>query len=75
MPEQEHAEENLLIVEEEQVGTSNGYPLMEGVRYGRSPITENWYKMTRWEDRGDGNVRAISKQEVDQNEVEEAISR
>lgn len=71
----EPQQENLLIVEEEQVGTQNGYPLMEGVRYGQSPITENWYKLTRWEDRGDGHLRAISKEEVNESEVEEAIGQ
>jgi hypothetical protein len=59
------AQHNPLIVEQERVGTRNGYPLMEGERYGKSPVTDNWYRMSRWEDRGDGRVKAIQKTEVD----------
>jgi len=67
--------DELLTVESERVGTSNGYPLMEGVRYSKSPISDQWYRLTRWEHRGDGKQRAIQKEPVDESTVEEAIER
>ncbi len=67
--------DELLTVEEERVGTSNGYPVMEGVRYSKSPITDQWYRLTRWEKRGDGKQRAIEKEPVDESTVEEEIGR
>lgn len=77
MPETqpEPEDENLLIVEEERVGTSNGYPLMAGERYGKSPFGDRWYCVTRWEDRGNDKIRAVEKEEVSLGEVEEAIER
>lgn len=75
MPEVESEQENLLIVEEEQVGTRNGYPLMKGERYGQSPLSDTWYRLTRWEDHGGNKLRAVEKEEVDESEVEEVIGR
>lgn len=67
--------DELLTVEEEQIGTRNGYPLMEGERYSKSPISDQWYRLTRWEKRGDGKQRAVEKKPVDESTVEEAIER
>jgi len=67
--------DELLTVEEERVGTRNGYPLMEGVRYGKSPISDQWYRVTRWEQRGEEKIRAVEKEEVSLAEVEENIER
>jgi len=64
-------EDHPLVEEQERAGTENGYPVFEGVRYGRSPMTGNWYRMSRWEDRGDGHVRAIQKEEIDESEAPE----
>lgn len=60
-----------LIEEQERVGTDNGHPVFEGVRYGYSKLTGNWYRMSKWQDRGDGRVRAIRKEEIDESEAPE----
>lgn len=41
----------------------------EGEKYLRSPMTGQWYRVTRWVDKGDGKFVAISKDEVDESEV------
>lgn len=48
--------------------------MSDGVRYGYSQLTDTWYRVTDWEDLGDGKIRAKSKEEVDRKEVpQEAI--
>ncbi len=54
--------DELLTVESERVGTSNGYPVMEASATVTSPITDQWYRLTRWEKRGDGKQRALEKE-------------
>jgi len=46
-----------------------GYSVHEGERYAKSPITGEWYRVTKWEDRGDGQIRALEKEPVDESEV------
>lgn len=38
-------------------------------RYGKSPVTGQWYRVTEWEDVGDGKMVAKSKEPVDEDEV------
>jgi len=42
-----------------------------GVCYAKSPVTGNWYRVTEWEDRGDGKIVAEQKQQVDKDDVPE----
>lgn len=58
-----------LLVHETRVDERNGYPVMRGERYAQSPLTGNWYRLTRWEDRGDGKFVAIAKQQCDETAV------
>lgn len=38
-------------------------------RYGYSQLTDTWYRVTDWDDLGDGKIRAKSKEEVDREDV------
>lgn len=38
-------------------------------RYGRSPITGTWYRVTEWTDLGDGTMLAKEKEPVHESEV------
>jgi len=38
-------------------------------RYGYSRLTDTWYRVTDWEDLGDGKIQAKSKEEVPREEV------
>lgn len=45
-----------------------------GERYAKSPLTGNWYLVTKWEERPDlekGRIVARQKEEVDESEVPE----
>lgn len=42
-------------------------------RYGYSRLTGRWYRVTDWEDLGDGKIVAKSKEEVPREEVPEAF--
>jgi len=53
--------------------TRNGYPVKEGKQYAKSPVTGNYYVVTKWEDRGDGKMRAINKREIDEEELPEGV--
>ncbi|NUB91180.1 hypothetical protein HT576_09120 [Haloterrigena sp. SYSU A121-1] len=49
--------------------------LSEDVRYGKSPLTGNWYRVTEWEE-VDGHPERIiadEKVEVDESEVPESV--
>jgi hypothetical protein len=37
-----------------------------GERYAHSPVTDQWYRVTRWIDRGDGEILALDKEAVDE---------
>ena len=39
----------------------------------KSPVTGEWYRVTRWEDVGDGKVRALEKETIDESEVPEPV--
>lgn len=38
-------------------------------RYGYSQLTDTWYRVTDWDDLGDGKIQAKSKEEVDREDV------
>ncbi len=38
-------------------------------RYGYSRMTDTWYRVTEWDDLGDGKIRAKSKEPVDREDV------
>lgn len=38
-------------------------------RYGYSEMTDTWYRVDDWEDLGDGEILATSKEEVPKEEV------
>ena len=40
-----------------------------GIRYAKSPMTGNYYRVTAWVDHGDGKIQAREKYEVDKSEV------
>lgn len=46
-----------------------------GERIMRSPIDGTWYRVTKWRDKGDGKVQAIAKEELDEDEIGEAIEQ
>jgi hypothetical protein len=48
---------------------SDGTTVEEGIRYAKSPITGNYYRVTKWIDLGDGKIKARDKHEVDRDEV------
>lgn len=53
--------------------TRNGYPVKEGKRFAKSPVTGAVYVVTKWENRGDGRMCAIQKREADEDEIPEGI--
>ena len=38
-------------------------------RYGYSILTDTWYRVTEWDDIGDGRIQAKSKEEVPREDV------
>lgn len=42
-------------------------------KYGRGAVTGQWYRVTEYEDLGDGKLIAKSKQEVDRDEVPQHV--
>lgn len=40
-----------------------------GERYARSPMTGNFYRVTKWRDLGDGKIKALEKEEIGREEV------
>lgn len=44
-----------------------------GERIMQSPLTETWYLVTKWRDKGEGKAQAIEKEEIPDDEVEDAI--
>jgi hypothetical protein len=57
-----------------RVEMCDGYELEQtetGIRYAKSPLTGTYYRVTEWEDRGDGKIVAEQKHEVDRDEVPE----
>lgn len=38
-------------------------------RYGYSRMTDTWYRVTEWEDLGDGKIKAKSKKRVPREDV------
>lgn len=38
-------------------------------RYAYSGLTDTWYRVTEWDDLGDGQIRAREKEQVDRDEV------
>ena len=50
-------------------------PVSEDVRYGKSPVTGNWYKVTEWEEVDGHSDRIIAdeKVEIDESEVPENV--
>jgi len=53
-----------------EVATDGGCSVDTGTeRYCYSRLTDSWYRVTDWEDLGDGQIRAKSKDEVDREEV------
>lgn len=46
-----------------------------GERIMRSPLTGTWYQVTKWRDKGDGKAQAIEKEEIDPEDVPDAIDR
>lgn len=60
--------------EPERVGVSDsGYPVYEGERYAKSPVTDNTYVVTKWEDRGDGRMVAKRKTEIDPEDIPDEV--
>lgn len=53
--------------------TSNGYPVREGHRLAKSPITGTIYVVTRWEDHGDGKMKALEKREAEEEEIPDEV--
>lgn len=43
----------------------------QDVRYARSPLTGTWFRVTEWEDLGDGTGKMVakSKEQVPEDEV------
>lgn len=37
--------------------------------YAKSPLTGHFYRVERWEDKGDGKIQAKEKTKVDREEV------
>lgn len=54
-------------------GVARKYPVEEGERFAQSPITGNLYRVTKWENRGEGRITAIHKEEVSIEDVPEEI--
>jgi hypothetical protein len=44
-----------------------------GERYAKSPMTGNWYRVTKWIDHGDGKIQARAKTEVTKSEVPDEV--
>lgn len=42
-------------------------------RYGKSATSDQWYRVTEWEDVGEGKMVAVSKEPVDEDEVPAAF--
>lgn len=38
----------------------------DGERYAQSELTGQWYRVTRWVEKGDGKIRALQKEEIDE---------
>jgi len=53
--------------------TRNGYPVKEGHRLAKSPITGTVYVVTRWEDRGEDKIKALEKREAEPSEIPEEV--
>lgn len=65
-------EEELQAVEEAAEFIEEAACIRTGEQLMQSPMTETTYRVTRWIDAGDGNVIALSKEEVEAPETEEA---
>jgi len=42
-----------------------------GERYAKSPLTGNYYRVTKWIDKGDGKIQSREKEQVDREDVPE----
>lgn len=40
-----------------------------GERYAKSPLTGNYYRVTKWKDLGGGKIQAQQKEQVDREDV------
>lgn len=47
--------------------------IQTGDRIMRSPITNTWYRVTKWRDKGGGKVQAIEKEEIPPEDVGDVI--
>lgn len=43
-----------------------------GIRYGQSPLTGHWYRLTEWDTLEGGNIQAIDKEKVSPEQVPQA---
>lgn len=50
---------------------SNSANVETGERYAKSPMTGNYYRVTKWLDKGDGKIQARQKEPVDREDVPE----
>lgn len=44
-----------------------------GDRIMKSPITNTWYRVTKWREKGEGKVQAIEKEEIPPEDVGDVI--
>lgn len=44
-----------------------------GERFAYSLMTDTWYRVTEWDNLGDGQIEAKSKEEVDRSEVPQDV--
>lgn len=65
-------EEELQTLKEVAAFIEDAACIQTGEQLMQSPMTGTTYRVTRWIDAGDGNVIALSKQEVEDPETEEA---
>ena len=47
--------------------------MSESYIIAQSLITGTWYRVTRWEEHGDGKIRALEQEEIDEADVPEAV--
>lgn len=45
--------------------------IQHGERYAQSPVSGDYYRVTAWEDRGEGKIVSHHKEEVERSDVPE----
>lgn len=61
------------IPEDDRLEPDDGLRADGGARFAYSMMTDNWYRVTEYEDLGDGQIKAKSKEKVDREEVPQDV--